>query len=414
MSKPLIGIVIHSDYSSKGIVPTEVNFIRNIINQNSDCEFRTIAIYGRGKELAENMVYDFKADIPDVSDFLDETERIEDFSMFDKYAALISHPTINNITGGIISIKAVHLYDIFSYMTVNLNRPVFIRQSDNCWKTVDYKSLLQNKTQNTKAESLERFYNIRQNRVRAHYLDNTPTWNYNKVYWLANGNKDICDWVVETNYDNLPDANKVFDRQSIINNTLYIGDDTFFFIKNSYEKYHDRYKDFSHNNKLFHIGAFMVGKKPKAFEKIFKDNKHSIPTKLFGTSTRLFEKINNLPNLDIEEGIVPGQSDAYFDMLHSHLAYINLGKGLDEIKYIGKTVYDAMVARIPTIVYTQCDKHKKTFSNEEYYFSDENQLKEIYDKLLEDSIRNKWINDQKEELFYSIDNKQPFKISSYL
>jgi hypothetical protein len=87
------------------------------------------------------------------------------------------------------------------------------------------------------------------------------------------------------------------------------------------------------------------------------------------------------------EGFIKGDSEEYFNFLNNHLAYVFIGKGQTEARYIGKTVYDAVVARTPVVVYKKCDSKMITFSNSEFYFENEQELKVIYDKLQNEETR---------------------------
>ena len=140
----------------------------------------------------------------------------------------------------------------------------------------------------------------------------------------------------------------------------------------------------------------------KALNILFKDNTNHVPVKIFGKGTEILGKLSGKINIEIEEGFIKGDSDEYFEFLNSHLAYIFLGKGHSESRYIGKTVYDAIVARTPVVVYKKCDEKQIIFSNPEYYFENESELKKIYLKLQDPKIRSKWIEDQKVAIFKTL------------
>jgi hypothetical protein len=89
--------------------------------------------------------------------------------------------------------------------------------------------------------------------------------------------------------------------------------------------------------------------------------------------------------------------------MNSHLAYIFVGKGNPINKYINKTVYDCISARCPVVVYSKCDKTGIIFDDKEFYFSNEKELFEIYEKLKNPEIREQWIDRQYKEIRNKLD-----------
>jgi hypothetical protein len=150
----------------------------------------------------------------------------------------------------------------------------------------------------------------------------------------------------------------------------------------------------------------------KAFNILFKENSYKVPMKIFGKGTEILTKFKDKSNVDIEEGFIKGDSEEYFDFLNKHLAYIFIGKGQTESRYIGKTVYDAIVARTPVAVYKKCDSRMITFENPEFYFENERELKAIHDKLQDAETRNRWIKEQHEDIMRKLP-PSTFKFSSY-
>jgi hypothetical protein len=150
----------------------------------------------------------------------------------------------------------------------------------------------------------------------------------------------------------------------------------------------------------------------KAFNVLFKENTQKIPLKIFGKGTEILTKLQGKENIEIEEGFIKGDSEEYFDFLNQHLAYIFIGKGQTESRYIGKTAYDAVVARTPIVVYKKCDSKMITFSNPEFYFENETQLKAILQKLQSPAVRKEWIEMQAEEIFRKLPPSN-FRFANY-
>jgi hypothetical protein len=90
--------------------------------------------------------------------------------------------------------------------------------------------------------------------------------------------------------------------------------------------------------------------------------------------------------------------DTYFEMLNQYLAYIFIGKGNSINKYINKTIWDCFSAKCPIVVYSPCDQNRLLFKNDEFYFETEEELRKIYENLQNESIRNRWIEEQRQEL----------------
>jgi hypothetical protein len=180
-------------------------------------------------------------------------------------------------------------------------------------------------------------------------------------------------------------------------NTIYVSDDIFFLVRKNYE----RFKEYDTTkieikNQFCYIGFFDTVNvaRAKAFNVLFKENSYKVPMKIFGKGTEILTKFKDKLNVDIEEGFIKGDSEEYFNFLNTHLAYIFIGKGQTESRYIGKTVYDAIVARTPVAVYKKCDSRMITFENPEFYFENERELRDIFNKLQDLDTRERWISEQ--------------------
>ena len=322
------------------------------------------------------------------------------------------------------------MYKIISSCTNDLKIPVFIRINDSEIKVRDYRLMSKQRLdagnkarEEGKPDSA--FMKDPINVKKAEDLVSRKQWDYSKIYWFANGSKDACDWVAETMYDREDENCRMAERQVFVDNSIYVSDDIFFLIRKNYERFENLSiqlpvrktganitTDFS--NRFCYIGFFDTVNmaRAKAFNTLFKTNSQNVPVKIFGKGTEILGKIKGKENIDIEEGYIKGDSDEYFNFLHNHLAYVFIGKGHSESRYIGKTVYDAIVARTPVVVYKKCDSKMITFSNPEFYFEDEYQLKEIYTKLQDEDTRIRWIKEQSIEIFKKLPESN-FAFSNY-
>jgi hypothetical protein len=384
-----IGVIITGDPTRGGAITSEIKFLKTLYEQNEeDSEFYIISVNDIvAKGLAKNPLLKFAKEIITITNE-------EDMHKLKHFSCLISYPLHSNHFGGLTNYSMVKSYNIISKCTNEYQIPVMIRINDSEIIVKDYRSITLNRMNEDK------FMSIDKNKQYCNEFLKIQEWNYKNVYWLANGSREACDWVPETLYDRLKPSFRVTDRDTISNNTIYISDDILFLIRKNYQRLESTLTN-DYNNKICYIGFFDTVNTSRAgkFNQLFKENKHSIPFKIFGKGTSILEKLKDKSNIEIEEGFLKGDSDEYFQFLNNHLAYIFIGKGKSEARYIGKTLYDAIVARTPIIVYKKCDSKMIAFDNQEYYFETEDELKAIWLKLQIPEVRERWIKDQTKEIF---------------
>jgi hypothetical protein len=396
-----IGILLHGDPTRGGTINSEINFLNNMYENLSTHNFFLLSVNSSitkkiSTKYSSIFIFPYK-----VIEIYDEAS----YDILKSFSCLITYPNHSNLFGGILNDNMIKMYKIISKCTNELNIPVFIRLNDSELTVRDYKKIVSLRLDNDKKTSA--FYSNEENVKKSKNLVTYQTWNYNKIFWLANGSKNHYDWVVETLYDKEKEVNRVSnDRQNILDNTIYLSDDIFFSVKLNYEKNKDLDNTSYKENKLFYIGFFdtINVKRKVVFERIFKENMKNIPIKIFGKGTEILTKLKDKSNIEIEEGFIQGDNENYFKFLHNYLAYIFVGKGNFKAKYIGKTVYDCIVARIPVLIYSDCDKDKRIFDKGQYYFSNESELHDIYVKLQDENIRQDWVIDQKEQIFKKLDD----------
>lgn len=396
-----IGILLHGDPTRGGTINSEIKFLNNIYNNLSSHNFFLLSVNSSiTKKISTkySSIFNFPYKIIEVYN-----ESSHD--ILNSFSCLITYPNHSNLFGGILNDNMIKMYKIVSKCTNELNIPVFIRLNDSELTVRDYRKIVKLRLDNDKKTSA--FYSNEENVKKSKKLVEVKEWNYNKIFWLANGSKTHYEWVVETLYDKEKEINRVSNnRQNILDNTIYLSDDIFFSVKFNYLNNKQLDNSIYKENKLFYIGFFdtINVKRKIVFERIFKENKKNIPLKIFGKGTEILTKLKDKPNIEIEEGFIQGDNENYFNFLNNYLAYIFVGKGNFNAKYIGKTVYDCIVARIPVLIYRDCDKDKRIFNNGQYYFSNESELYDIYIKLQDKDTRNLWIKDQKEQIFNKLDD----------
>ena len=406
-----VGILIFGDPTRGGTIASEVKFLTNLYDDNNqDADFFIITVNPTlNKKVVSDKNGSYKFPHKIVTIFGEE-----DFHKLDNFSCILTYPGHSNFFGGYLNDNIVKYYKIVSKCTNELKIPVFVRINDSEIKVRDYRLMSEQRLIDGKKNIEENTLNPVEgfkpsafmadplNVVKAEDLVAWKQWDYSLVYWFANGSKDACDWVAETMYDREDEYFRMAPRQTFVDNAIYVSDDIFFLVRKNYDRLKDRYL-FSNpvNEKLCYIGFFDTVNvaRAKALTLLFKENTHKVPLKIFGKGTEVLNKFKDKPNVEIEEGFIKGDSDEYFDFLNSHLGYVFIGKGHSESRYIGKTVYDAVVARTPIVVYRKCDSKQITFSNNEFYFSDEAELKAIFERLRDSSVRLRWINEQAEEIF---------------
>jgi hypothetical protein len=401
-----IGILIFGDPTRGGSIMSEVKFLKNLYEKNSECDFFIITV---NKSVTKRVIreketsYNFPHEILTIFGE-------EDLHKLDKISCIVTYPGHSNFFGGYLNDNIVKMYKIISRSTNDLKIPVFIRINDSEIKVRDYRIMSKQRLDSGYAAREEgkpdsAFMKDPLNVEKAEDLVSWKEWDYEKIYWFANGSKDACDWVAETMYDREDEAFRMAEKEVFEKNTIYVSDDIFFLVRKNYDRFEVRYthhlRERDEKNSFCYIGFFDTVNvaRAKAFHTLFKENTEKVPLKIFGKGTDNLSKLKDKDNIQIEEGFIKGDTEEYFDFLHDHLGYIFIGKGQSESRYIGKTVYDAVVARTPIIVYKKCDSKMITFDNPEYYFENEKELKAIYEKLQDPETRNKWIIDQANQIF---------------
>jgi hypothetical protein len=421
-----VGILIFGDPTRGGTIASEVKFLKSLYEQNSaNCDFYIITVNDSvtKKILKEkDTTYNFPHRV--VKIFGEE-----DFGKLDYFSCIVTYPGHSNFFGGYLNDNVVKMYKIISYMTNVLHRPVFIRINDSEIKVRDYRLLSEQRLVSGRAAIAEgkeanAFMRDPLNVAKAENLVTWTQWDYTKVYWFANGSREACDWVAETMFDREDESCRMAPRQTFVDNAIYVSDDIFFLVKKNYERFKkydllssavwNGHREPYVKDKFCYIGFFDTVNmaRAKAFHTLFKENSYNVPMKIFGKGTEILTKLAGKTNIEVEEGFIKGDSEEYFDFLNQHLAYIFIGKGQSEARYIGKTVYDCIVARTPVVVYKKCDSRMITFSNPEFYFENERELSEIHKKLNYPEIRERWIREQQEEIFRKLPPSD-FRFISY-
>lgn len=408
-----VGILIHGDPTRGGTITSEIKFLKSLWETNPDCRFYVITV---NPTITKKVIRDASVSY----DFPHSIIRIfstEDFHLLRDLSCILTYPGHSNFFGGYLNDNIVKLYKIVSHCTNELRIPAFIRINDSEIKVRDYRKMCVQRLDDGVNKPESAFMKDPLNVAKAQDLVAWKEWDYSMVYWFANGSKEICDWVSETMYDREDEYYRMAPKELFQKNTIYVSDDIFFLVRKNYERMEIRYthprKEDHLKEELCYIGFFDTVNmaRAKALSILFKENTHRVPLHIFGKGTDILGKLKDKANIHIEEGFIKGDSDEYFDFLHDHLAYVFIGKGQSESRYIGKTVYDAVVARTPILVYSKCDSNGITFPDRKFYFDNERELDQLFQNLRHPDIRKQWIEEQAEHILGSLPEK-PFRFSS--
>ena len=280
MEKINVGILIFGDPTRGGTIASEVKFLKNLYEQNSqDSRFYIITVNDSvtKKILKEKeTTYDFPHEVVQIFGE-------DDFHKLENFSCLVTYPGHSNFFGGYLNDNVVKMYKIISKFTNELKRKVFVRINDSEIKVRDYRKL--------SLQRLEAGYQAREdgkpdsafmkdplNVQKAEGLVSWKEWDYSKVYWFANGSREACDWVAETMFDREDEYFRMAPRERFEENAIYVSDDIFFLVRKNYDRLSERYLTITSEEplteKFCYIGFFDTVNvaRAKAFNTLFKEN----------------------------------------------------------------------------------------------------------------------------------------------
>lgn len=409
--KYTVGVILYSSPGTKtSILLSEFLFFNKLAEINPDVKFIFIPV----TKHIESKTHKYLHLLGSHVDY--EILRIDNQLNFAKlrtanFSGFFTYMLRNNFFGGAIDPRCRTSYGISSYVTNVLKLPLFIRTPDSEYNYQDYREMIKNRVN---AESSgEKFKQINQK-----LYPMIMTWDridYSKVYWIANGSDKIIDWAPDVLYNNVDDSLKSDDIKESLDRVLYVSDDILF----GYNEYKDRLNlnaNAEHDNKICFAGYLkgsVAAKRPKRLKEIFEKNECKIPTRIFGPGCKDIKAIKDVPNIELLEDSFQG--DEYFEFLNKQMAMIHFGKGKDNYSYIAKSIYDCGISGVPSLIYLPCDQSRIIFDDDRFYFSNEKELFDIYNKLKDERVREQYIDDQREWIENTLSNKmyENFKFSDY-
>jgi hypothetical protein len=394
-----VAILIHNDSTRSGAILSEIKYLHEIAKLNPEYEYVIWTINESLKKKVLDKWDEYWFWASGVKCIWPEDFDIVEVESAD---AVITSPLHSNLFGGVPNRNQMLSYTVISYLSNNGTK-VYIRLNDSEMIVRDYRLTLIDRfdrgtiSKNTPEVVLE----------MARGVILRQEWNYTNIYWLANGSKSFYDWAAETLWDKQipfyrPVAKRIYQER-----VVYASDDLYFQVREKARTISWNFAvDDPYEHKLCYIGFFdtINTKRAKVLTDLFLEDQYHIPLKIFGQGTEILEKLKSVDTIEIEEGHMPGDSLQFYNFLNTHMAYIFIGKGGKSAKYIGKTVYDCFIAKTPVLVYKKMDPEMKIYGKADYYFNNEKELADIFEKLKNPLTRRDWILDQRQQIL----NHLPF------
>jgi hypothetical protein len=355
-----VGFFLHFDFTMNGMLFNELRCYNTLFNHPNIEKVYIFDYKGKYSHMLDE--FDFEFTRVHVNGFAD----VEKFTKVD---LLFTWDWYQDFFGGVISPKAVDLYKILSHITNEQDLKVYFRICDFKHEMRDYKKMIQDRINTT--ESGIKF--VERNPKHLHSLDNVKMTNYDNVYFLCNGNREVCDWSWITLTKTMP----FLEKENVQNRSCYISDDILFRYEECYENNSNLGIE-EKKNLLYHVGNLNPGKVRKIKE-IMKSSE--VPLFLRTAERTINGSLRKISSIEmIEEPIV---KDEMYKELNSYIAYLFVGKGEDSSYYFNKTLYDASIARTVFLIYGKIDSENIYRELSDYVFNDEKELKEKFEWIKE-------------------------------
>lgn len=356
-----VGFFLHFDFTMEGMLFNELRCYNTIFN-NPNIEKIYIFDY-RGKY--SNMCKDFDFEYTRVI-----VNRYNDVEKFKKVDILFTWDWYQDFFAGVISPKAVDLYKILSTITNDQDLKVYFRICDSRHYMKDYKQMILDRKSDD--DSGRKF--AERNHLLINSLDNVPFANYENIYFLCNGSREVSDWSWITLTKSMP----FLEKEYVQEHTVYLSDDILF-------RYEECYEELSHlqvspkEEKLYHVGNLNAGKVRKLKEVMKKTDLNLF---LRTASRSLNASLKTFKNVEMVE--VPIVRDEMYTELNKYLAYLFVGKGDETSYYFNKTLYDASIARTVFLIYGKIDSENIYHELSDYVFNDGDQLAQKFEWIKTD------------------------------
>lgn len=406
--KYTIGVLLYSSVGTKtSILLSEFLFFNKFAELNPDTKFVFIPVTPTIKSKISKCLYLLEDHVDYDVMLIDHPLKLS--KLDNKFSGFFSYMLRNNFFGGAIDPRCKMNYIVCSYVTNELNKPLFFRVPDSEYNYLDYRKMMDTRIKhNTSGPKF-----LAANKKAVRMLGAWDQINYKNVYWIANGSDKIYDWAPDVLVNNIKALLLADGITESLKRILYVSDDVLF----GYHENLNRLKleASEHDNRICYAG-FLKGsvaeKRPKILKQIFEKNKYKIPTRVFGPGSKDIPEIQH-SNIELIDDSFQG--DDFYKFLNRQLAIIHFGKGKENYSYISKSIYDCAIAGVPSLIYLPCDQKRIIFNDDRFYFSSEKELRKIYDKLQNPDIRKEYLDDQREWIENTLSNKMypNFNFSDY-
>jgi len=407
--KYTIGVLLYSSVGTKtSILLSEFLFFNKFAELNPDTKFVFIPVTPAIKSKVSKYLYLLEDHVDYDVLLIDHPMKLS--KLDDKFSGFFSYMLRNNFFGGAIDPRCKMNYIVCSYVTNELDKPLFFRVPDSEYNYLDYRKMMDARIKhNTSGPKF-----LAANKKDVRMLQAWDKINYKNVYWIANGSDKIYDWAPDVLVNNIKPLLLEDGIEESLKRILYVSDDVLFGYRENLNRL--KLEPGENDNRICYAG-FLKGsvaeKRPKILKQIFEKNKHKIPTRIFGPGSKDIPEIQNKPNIELIDDSFQG--DDFYKFLNRQLAIIHFGKGKENYSYISKSIYDCAIAGVPSLIYLPCDQNRIIFDDDRFYFSNEKELKRIYDKLQNLDVRKEYLDDQREWIETTLSNKMypNFTFSDY-
>lgn len=373
MKKYKIGVLLHLDFEKKPIfLPCELRALSLMLKDREDVE--SIKIFDwKKKQLSMPELFEFPYEHIDIRKD-EDSEKIMDCDVIFTWALN------RDFFAGAIDRKTMTLYRMISNFT-NAGKLLVLRLSDYTHTINDYKNAIDRRNiyEYGRVEAGEDPsilpYFIINNKEKRHHLDDIPLWDYEKVLFLCNGNREISDW----SWTTISARITFLQEERVKANTVYLSDDLLF--QSSY--FHSILPEKKVRTRdLYHVGGFNKLKVDRMYT-LAKEIPYYITIRTTADQVNHYKKLRKIPNATIIDR--PLYEKPMLEEMMNYKAYLFIGKGNTSSFYLNKTLYDAASARTPFVIYAGADREgiiTKHFA--EWTFDTAEDLTQLMNRLEKD------------------------------
>lgn len=375
-----IGVFFHSDFTFKGTNHAENRGILRLFEIYSEkYEVEAYAILLAKKKKRKNS----QIFLPDYPFSTIEIDSQEDIPVKLKELDLVySIPHVIYMFGGMVTKKEFLMHQVHSWASTE--RKLLLRMSDSKLRLEDFKVHLNKRKEKLKPENypaIEKLWDM----------------NWDGVYWIANGTRRIDDWVKRILYHGMNEDRRFVKPETLDTNIIYMGDDIFFDVNDLFNKNSDLPTGYREDRSAFPIFVGYINRldfhRAKYLKKYFMKNPEREIDVHPGPDNYLrFEA----PNVHTDITLLDASSPDYFNRINKHSFFFFVGKGIGDIYYCHKTIYDTLIARTPVVVPRDEDQKGRVFPIDAFWRCGLHDYDDVAEMMLDPYYRQLAFDQQKE------------------